>query len=155
MRPEGYPRDLRLRRRAEFLRVQRTGLKHHVRSFLVFVAPNPRCPPASLEASDDNPRSRECRRLLSKDLGLRLPPVRLGVTVTRKVGGAVVRNRIKRLVREAFRRERENFQPGYDMVWVAKRGADTVCFDEVVEDMQGLARRLSQTARTLPTRSEA
>lgn len=72
-----------------------------------------------------------------------LPPTRMGVTVTRKVGQAVVRNRIKRLVREAFRRERHLFADGYDMVWVAKRNATEATFPAVVSDMRGLARKLS------------
>ena len=46
---------------------------------------------------------------------------RLGITVTRKVGGAVQRNRIKRLVREWFRARRREFA-SCDLVLIAKRG---------------------------------
>jgi ribonuclease P protein component len=46
---------------------------------------------------------------------------RLGITVTRKVGGAVRRNRIKRLVREWFRGRREEFK-SCDLVVIARRG---------------------------------
>jgi ribonuclease P protein component len=46
---------------------------------------------------------------------------RLGVTVTRKVGGAVRRNRIKRLIREWFRRNGRGIGP-CDVVVIAKRG---------------------------------
>ena len=75
-----------------------------------------------------------------------LPPTRLGVTVTRKVGRAVVRNRIKRWVREAFRRERHLFAPGYDMVWVAKRNAVDAGYAAVVSDLHALAGRLKRRA---------
>jgi ribonuclease P protein component len=47
---------------------------------------------------------------------------RLGVTVTRKSGKAVVRNRFKRLLREAFRLDQALLPPGYDLVVVPKRG---------------------------------
>ena len=73
MKPEGFPRRLRLRRRREFLRVQRGGRKVHTRFFLVFVAPTPRAV-AKARPEQGVPR---------------LPGPRLGVTVTRKVGKAV------------------------------------------------------------------
>ena len=44
---------------------------------------------------------------------------RVGYTVTKKVGGAVFRNRIKRLVREVFRRNKSAFPRGTDVVLVA------------------------------------
>jgi len=48
-------------------------------------------------------------------------PTRLGITVTRKVGGAVRRNRIKRLAREWFRGRAREFG-SCDLVLIAKRG---------------------------------
>lgn len=135
MLPEGFPRRHRLRRRVDFLRVQKRGVKHHTRHFLVFVAPSgllvsvPKPPPGHVAHPDD-----------------RLPPTRLGVTVTRKVGKAVDRNRIKRLVREAFRRERRRFDSGLDLVWVAKRDAVRVGFQGVIADMRTLADRLGASA---------
>src|SRR5438105_8363050 len=44
---------------------------------------------------------------------------RLGIAATRKLGGAVLRNRAKRLIREVFRRNK--LAPGYDLVVVPKR----------------------------------
>jgi len=45
---------------------------------------------------------------------------RLGVTVSKKVGKAVVRNRVKRLVKEVFRLREACFVKGYDIVVVAR-----------------------------------
>lgn len=115
MKREGFPATLRLRKRREFLQIQGAGVKHHLRHFIVFV---------STTASP----------------GEAVVP-RLGVTVTRKVGPAVVRNRIRRLVREAFRRKRDSFMPGCDMVWVAKQSAVSVDFAEVAANMDALAKR--------------
>ena len=135
MLPEGFPRRLRLRRRADFLRVQKRGHKHHTRHFLVFVAPS------GLLAEQRRRQAHGEREVA--DAAERLPSTRLGVTVTRKVGKAVYRNRIKRLVREAFRRERRRFADGLDMVWVAKRGAVDITYAGVLADMRALAGRLA------------
>ena len=45
---------------------------------------------------------------------------RLGLSVSRKVGNAVVRNRIKRLLREAFRLSRHDWPIGYDLVIIVR-----------------------------------
>ncbi|MCR9163953.1 MAG: ribonuclease P protein component [Nannocystaceae bacterium] len=144
MKPLGLPRWLRLRRRREFLRVQRRGQKHHTRHFLVFVAPrsaerSPRRSASARGVSQGSPRE-----VTPQSGGQALRPTRLGVTVTRKVGAAHERNRIKRLVREVFRQERSRLPPGYDMVWVAKRNALSFTLEDLRSDFLQLARRLTR-----------
>lgn len=137
---ESFPQRLRLRRRRDFLRVQRSGAKHHTRFFLVFVAPS------GLRRQGSGPASEV---VVLEASGL--PGTRLGVTVTRKVGKAVKRNRIKRLVREAFRRERSALPDGLDMVWVAKRDAIDSSYEAVVHDLRTLAGRLQDRGQAKPS----
>ena len=47
---------------------------------------------------------------------------RFGLTVPKKVGSAVWRNRVKRVLRECFRLKQQHLQPGLDMVVVPRRG---------------------------------
>lgn len=126
MRPRGFPARLRIKQRREFLQVQQGGRKHHVRHFIVFVSPR-RDQPAGAEGA-----------------GL---PTRLGITVTRKIGNAVERNRIKRLVREVFRLHRARLPEGLDLVWIAKQQAAQACFADVLDDFEALARRSDLTRR--------
>lgn len=62
-------------------------------------------------------------------------PSRLGVTASRKVGRAVVRNRVKRLVREFFRQYASSIQPPVDVVVIARPQAAKLKFDEVKRDL--------------------
>jgi ribonuclease P protein component len=56
---------------------------------------------------------------------------RLGVVASRRVGNAVVRNRAKRLVREAFRATRNLFTPGMDVVVIVRRPLEGMKLDDV------------------------
>jgi len=49
--------------------------------------------------------------------------IRIGITIPKKAGNAVQRNRWKRWIRESFRLQRENLPSGYDIVVRPKRGA--------------------------------
>jgi ribonuclease P protein component len=85
----------RLSRSGEFERVYREGRSHASRYLVVYAFPRP----------DDESEPR------------------LGVSVGRKLGGAVERNRMKRLLREAFWAGADELEPGHDFVIVARPAA--------------------------------
>lgn len=89
-------RSGRLRERSDFTRCYGAGRKLFSRTFVLF----------ALERKDISPMWR------------------MGMAVTKKVGNAVWRNRIKRLVREAFRLNAERVPQGFDVVVIPKRGID-------------------------------
>ncbi len=109
-------------RRADFLSVQRAGRRVHTTWFLVSMGK---------------------RKTASQGAANEAAPPRLGITVSKKVGKAVVRSRVKRVVREVFRRKKEDFPRGADIVFIAKHNAPSVTFAGLLEEMQGLCRKLS------------
>ncbi len=66
---------------------------------------------------------------------------RVGVTAGKRVGGAVQRNRAKRLLREAFRAVKDRLRNVHDMVLVAQPGTASARLDEVRGELESLLQR--------------
>ncbi|MFH1242758.1 MAG: ribonuclease P protein component [Pseudomonadota bacterium] len=99
------PKAQRLLNRAEFVNLNRYGKRYHTRHFLVIVDQN--------------------------GLGI----TRLGVTVNRRAGNAVKRNRTKRLIREFFRLNKSYLPQGYDIVVAAKKDASYLDLRKTEEEL--------------------
>jgi len=106
----------RVRRRIDYERVSREGIRVTTQCFLV------------LAASTHPPRIEG--------------PSRLGLTVSRRVGGSVVRSRVKRRIREWFRRDRAALPPARDVVVIARPCAATLTHDETRSQLHDAATRL-------------
>lgn len=66
---------------------------------------------------------------------------RVGITVSKKLGHAVVRNRVRRRLREVYRLNEAAFQPGWDIVVVARSRAVTAPFRDLTNAYLSLARK--------------
>lgn len=66
---------------------------------------------------------------------------RVGITVSKKLGKAHLRNRVRRRLREVYRLNEEKFQPGWDIVVVARSRAVEAPFDRLVKSYLSLAKR--------------
>ncbi|MDO5028170.1 MAG: ribonuclease P protein component [Bacillota bacterium] len=56
---------------------------------------------------------------------------RVGFTVSKKVGTAVVRNKIKRRLREIFREYEDSIKEGYDLIFIVKRNVPDISFQQL------------------------
>ena len=83
-------------------------------------------------------RSRERYRtkhftIIIKENGLKI--TRLGITVSKKTGNAVKRNKVKRLVREYFRLNQNTFLSGHDIVFIANKDMEGLIFSDIKEEL--------------------
>lgn len=119
----GFPQERRIRKRADFRAVYDGGVRVGTRLFSVFV------------------------RITGSG-----QPGRIGLTVTRRLGNAVTRNRCKRLLREAVRRHWSLVPDGVDMVLHARPGLAGAQSGEVenaiVRMLPKAVRRLGRDRRT-------
>lgn len=124
LRSEALPKSKRLAKRREFVHVYETGRKLFSRFAVVFFAANT------------------------------LPESRIGITATKKLGKANVRNRLKRWTREVYRRNREPLgidAQSLDIVINVKPNAAETSFLEYSRDLRRVLERLvSDSARRTP-----
>jgi len=76
---------------------------------------------------------------------------RLGITVTRKTAGSVGRNRIRRLAREVFRRNRALFPAGCELVLLARAGADQLDYATLQVELTAARAALARAAGSSST----
>ncbi len=67
---------------------------------------------------------------------------RLGISVSKKVGNSVVRHRVKRLIKEAYRLNEDAFESGYDLVYIARVSSKDKNFSEIEKSILHIARKL-------------
>ena len=67
---------------------------------------------------------------------------RIGFSVSKKVGKAVIRNRIKRLLKESFRLNFDDYNKGYDFVFIARVSSNKIGYKEINKSMKKLFRRI-------------
>ncbi len=108
-----FTKEDRILKRNEFIQLSKFGRKLHQDYFIAIYAPG------------------------------RFGRSRLGITVTKKVGGAVTRNRIKRFVREYFRLNRHLLSGEWDINIIAKKEAADLSSEKVFASLQDIFEKIS------------
>jgi ribonuclease P protein component len=102
---ERLRKEERLRRKGDFETIAKEGVRRHTKNFLVIARRN--------------------------DQGFS----RLGAVASKRLGKAVERNRVKRLMREFFRRNKDRLPPSTDYVIVGKKGAQDLQYAQVAAEL--------------------
>ena len=113
MSNNSFPKNVRLLKRAQFLELSKKGQKIHTGFFIVVV----------LEGKTQNNR--------------------IGITASKKIGNAVKRNRIKRLIRESFRLRRENLSGNKDINIIVRKTLTTLSNKQIIEKLDKLFTKIA------------
>jgi len=105
-RPQGFGKEERVRKRQDYLRIYEQGTRRYSQRFTIITCRNP--------------------------TGIR----RLGMTVSKKAGNAVQRNRIKRILREFFRLNKLRLPAAQDIVIIAKKGIFPLTYSDVCTELE-------------------
>ncbi len=108
-----FRKEEKICRRADFQRISKEGARYQTRHFRVSISPNG------------------------------LSHRRLGITVRKRIGSAVQRNHLKRLIREFFRLNKRALPNSSDLVITAREGAAGLNFWQVSEELKGLFKEQS------------
>lgn len=111
----------RVRKRPEFLQIQSTGQRIPTRDFILIIA-----------------RAGEPHQL-----------PRLGVTASKRVGNAVRRNRLKRIVRAAFRLWPDLIPPGFDLVVICRRDYPEIGTESTLAQWRSVEKRVKKAVAQL------
>ncbi len=116
MNRETFTKEDRILKRSEYLALSRTGIKIHNKYFVAVLGEG------------------------------RFDGLRIGITVSRKVGNAVVRNRLKRLIKEYFRLNRDKLPKRADISLIAKRGLADLSSVQARNSLGGLFDKIARRA---------
>ena len=104
-------KDERLRLKKDFLRIVKQGRRYSTKNFLIII------------------------------YSQKLEKRRLGVSVSKKVGKAVERNRVKRLLREFFRLNKTILPVSCDILLIAKPGAKKLSYHQILSELSGFFKK--------------
>ncbi len=103
-----FPKKQRLLKRKDFVNLNQRGRRIYSKNFLILLKKN------------------------------NLTFSRLGITVTKKIGKAVRRNRIKRLIREFFRLNKSRLPKGYDICIIARADVSKFKLQDIKKELGGI-----------------
>jgi len=108
-----FPKEVRLLKRGQYLKLSKQGKRVYSDCFIAIV----------LKGTAQNNR--------------------IGITISKKVGNAVERNRIKRVIREYFRHNKEKISKPMDINIIARKGLTALSNREIIEKLDKLFSKIT------------